>query len=42
MGNTKSKLIKILEETHSRLEEFGKKSETFDDVLNRILDGVKK
>ena len=30
--------MKILKATRDRLADFGKKSETYDDVLNRLLD----
>ena len=32
------KTIKIKENTHKKLEDVGKKGETFDDIINRILD----
>jgi len=32
------KIIKVEDETHKRLEEFGNKNETFDDVIKRLLD----
>lgn len=32
------KNIKIYEETHERLRSHGKMSESFDDLINRILD----
>lgn len=32
------KIIKVSDETHQRLEEIGKKNETFDDVVKRLLD----
>jgi len=32
------KTLKIKEETHKRLVELGKKGESFDDVINRIID----
>ncbi len=31
-------IIKLSDETHKRLEEFGKKKETFNDVIKRLLD----
>ena len=36
------KTLKIKEKTHERLRNFGKKGETFDDVINRLLDEVEK
>lgn len=36
------KHLKIKEETHKRLEEYGHKGETFDDIINRLLEEVKK
>jgi len=32
------KIIKVSFETHQRLANFGKKSETFDEVIERLLD----
>ena len=32
------KIIRISEETHKRLKEFGTKAETFNDVILRLLD----
>ena len=32
------KSIKITKETHARLKRFARKDETFDDVINRLLD----
>ncbi len=37
---SKLKTLKIKEETHSRLAELGRKGESFDDILKRILDFV--
>ena len=31
--------IRISEETHKRLEEFGKKGESFEDIVKRLLNG---
>lgn len=31
------KTIKIKEETHKKLVELGKKNESFDDIINRLL-----
>lgn len=33
------KIIQISEETHERLMGIGKKGETFDEVIKRLLDG---
>ena len=32
------KLIRISEETHARLKELGKKDESFDDIISRLID----
>ena len=32
------KIIKVGDKTHKRLEEFGKKNETFDEIIIRLLD----
>lgn len=32
------KIIKVTEETHKRLMEFGNKSETFEAIIKRLLD----
>ena len=32
------KIIKVEDKTHKRLEEFGKKNDTFDDIIKRLLD----
>ncbi len=32
------KTLKIKEETHKRLTDLGKKGESFDDLINRIID----
>lgn len=32
------KIIKVEDETHKRLGEFGKKNETFDEIIGRLLD----
>ena len=37
---TTMKIIKVEEEIHERLEEFGKKNETFNDVIKRLLDNA--
>jgi len=34
--------IPIKKSTHSRLREYGKKSETWDEVLNRLLDTIER
>lgn len=36
------KIIRITTETHDRLREFGMKKETFDEIINRLLNEVKK
>lgn len=36
------KTIKVEEKTHRRLCEHGKKGETFDEIINRLLDEVEK
>jgi hypothetical protein len=33
----RKKTIKINEPTHSNLENLGKKGETFDDIINRLI-----
>jgi len=35
------KTIKIEESTHKKLEAIGNKSETFDDIINKLLDFYK-
>ncbi len=35
------KIIKIQDETHNKLMEYGKKKETFDDVIIRLLNEVR-
>jgi len=37
---SKLKTLKIKEETHRRLAAFGRKGETFDAIINRLLDTV--
>ena len=32
------KMIKLSDETHGRLSVMGSKSETFDDVINRLIN----
>ena len=32
------KTLKIKEKTHKRLNDLGKKGESFDDLINRIID----
>lgn len=32
------KTIKIREEVHNKLADFGKKTETFSDIIERLLD----
>lgn len=34
------KTVKINKETHGRLSAYGHKNETFDQILNRLLDDV--
>ncbi len=36
------KTIKIKEETHKRLAEIGKKGDSFDDLINMLIDCYKK
>ena len=36
------KMIKIENGTHNKLLEYGKKKETFDDLINRLLLEVKQ
>ena len=36
------KIIKVEDETHDKLMEYGKKKETFDDIIKRLLKGVSK
>lgn len=38
----KLKTIKIKEETHKRLAELGKKGDSFDDLINMLIDHLKK
>jgi len=33
------KIIKLKEETHGKLMELGKKKETFDEIINRLIEG---
>lgn len=35
------KTLKIEEKTHARLADYGKKGETFDTIINKILNEVK-
>lgn len=35
------KLIKLDDKTHNRLGTYGHKNETFDQIINRLLDEVK-
>lgn len=35
------KLIKLDDKTHERLSIYGHKNETFDQIINRLLDEVK-
>ncbi len=39
---SKLKTIKIKEETHKRLSELGKKGDSFDDLINMLIDHFKK
>ena len=32
--------IKVGQTTRNRLKDFGKKGETYDDLINRLLDGI--
>lgn len=36
------KFVKISDATHAKLGEFGKKSETYEDIIIRLLDDAKK
>ena len=36
------KIIKVEDETHDKLMEYGKKKETFDDIIKRLLKWVSK
>lgn len=36
------KTLKIDEETHNRLSNYGHKNETFDQIINRLLDEINK
>ena len=36
------KQLRILKSTHDRLTNFGKKSETYDDIINRAIDAAEK
>ena len=36
------KIIKVKDETHDKLMEYGKKKETFDEIINRLLELTKK
>ena len=38
----KSAMLRISPETRQRLREYGKKSETYDQAINRALDEVEK
>lgn len=38
----KLKTIKIREEVHKKLVEFGKKGETFSDIIEKMIDNYKK
>ena len=40
--NYGGKTIKIKPETHARLMSFGYKGETFDDIINRVLEATTK
>ena len=35
------KTLKIEESTHKKLEKLGKKGDTFDDIINRLLKNAK-
>ena len=36
------KTVKIEEKTHDRLSNYGHKNETFDQIINRLLDELSK
>ncbi len=38
----KLKTIKVKESTHRRLCECGRKGETFDEIINRLIDKAKE
>ncbi len=40
-GNDYLKIIKVEEKTHKRLMELGIKGETFDQIINKLIDKVK-
>ncbi|MAG52717.1 MAG: hypothetical protein CMH62_02025 [Nanoarchaeota archaeon] len=40
--NTKVKTLRVSEKTKERLQEYGKMGEDFDQLLNRLLDKIKK
>ena len=42
LGIPMVKTIKIQDKTHERLENIGTKSETFDDIINKLLVVYKK
>jgi len=42
MKQVTEKTIKIKPETHARLMSFGYKGETFDDIINRVLEATTK
>lgn len=37
-----SKTIKVRETTHTRLNQYGLRGETFDKIINRLLDSIEK
>jgi len=42
MKETVKKNIRVSEETHRRLLEYGRKGETFDDVISRLLNDIEE
>jgi len=42
MKETVKKNIRVSEETHRRLLEHGRKGETFDDVISRLLNDIEE
>jgi transcriptional regulator len=38
----KTKFLKICKQTHTRLQNLGKKGETFDHIIQRLLDEAEK
>ncbi|MFQ6081138.1 MAG: hypothetical protein ACE5OW_05690 [Candidatus Bathyarchaeia archaeon] len=42
MPKKKSKFIRVTEETHRELTEMGKKGETYDDIIQRLIKNAQK